>query len=249
MVCLYRLCLNISKTSLQLYSKKQSQAITPVVKIDQVQIKEEKVVKFLGLLVDEDLSFKQHIDYVCQKVSIAIGFMFRGKPIFEKPQLVALYNALLLPHLSYCNTIWAINYPTHTNRLFLLQKRAARVILGLPYHESVSHRFSEIDIKPLTVIRDLRCLLLAYKIKHVSVPHSIRNLIQWKEFDPDSPQLRNNGITVVPYSRTVYRQHTFRVHVSRLLNYLHALNPIVFSVPISTFKKTLKEQLIAFCCN
>jgi len=143
-----------------------------------MQFIRERVVKFLGILVDENLSFKEHIDFVCKKVSVAIGFMFRAKPVLEKPQLTALYNALVLPHLSYCNLIWAINFPTHINRTFLLQKRAARVILGLPYCHPVSHRFSELKMGSIIDLRDLKCLLLIYKIKHNIAPNSVKKLVE-----------------------------------------------------------------------
>ena len=128
-----RLCLNVSKTSYQLYTKKTENYVNPQIQINNQPITREKVVKFLGVLVDEDLTFKEQIDYVSKKVSTAIGFMFRGEPILERPQLIAIYNALVLPHLSYCNIVWSINFSTHINRLFLLQKRAARVILNLSY--------------------------------------------------------------------------------------------------------------------
>ena len=207
------------------------------------------MVKFLGVMVDEDLTFKQQIDYISKKVSTAIGFMFRGKPVLERPQLISLYNTLVLPHLSYCNLIWAINFSTHINRLYLLQKRAARVILNLSYRDHVSNRFPEINIKPLTDIRDLKCLVLTYKIKHQIAPISIKKLMEWKTPDITRPQLRNSGPIIVPFARTVYRQQTFRVYAAKLFNNLNALHPIDLNVSISTYKKTLKAQISFYQWN
>ena len=62
-----RLCLNISKTSYQLYNKKLNDITPHPIKINNVEIKREKVVKFLGVLVDENLSFKEQIDLICKK--------------------------------------------------------------------------------------------------------------------------------------------------------------------------------------
>ena len=44
-----------------------------------------------------------------------------------------LYNSFVLPHLSYCAVAWGNNYSTRTNKLFLLQKRALRIIHHKPY--------------------------------------------------------------------------------------------------------------------
>ena len=99
-----QLCLNIQKTSYQLYTCK-SMADIPQLAIHNVSIQRAKEVKFLGLIVDEDLSFKSHICYVAQKLSIAAGLMYRGRQILEKSQLLSIYNSLALPHLNYCSLI------------------------------------------------------------------------------------------------------------------------------------------------
>lgn len=237
-----RLCLNVSKTSYQLYTNKTLYS-KPHVRIDGASVDRVKVVRFLGMMVDEDLTFKDHIDYVCQKFSIAVGFMHRGKGIFEKSQLVSLYNALALPHLNYCSMVGAINYPTPLNRVFRLQKRAARVILGLAYCDPVSHRFHEIGLKTLADLRDLKSMLLVYKIKHGIAPHQVRGLIDWINLDDSLPNLRNRGPLVIQFARTVYRQHTYRIYGAKLFNSLNALSPINLNVPISKFKKVVNEQL------
>ena len=119
--------------------------------------------------------------------------MFRSRDILEREQLLTLYNSLFLPHLNYCNMIWAINFETHLKHLFLLQKREARIILGLLYTESATKIFKEIGIKPISVLRDLKCMILVYKVKHRLLPSQVCNLLEWKIFDPNRTQLRNAG--------------------------------------------------------
>jgi len=152
-------------------------------------------------------------------------------------------------HLSYCNLIWAINFSTHLNRLFLLQKRAARVILGLPYCHPVSHKFSELEMSPVTDLRDLKCLLLVYKIKHHAAPISIKKLVDWKIINEVQHQLRHVNPIIIPFSKTVYRQHTFRVYAAKLFNNLNSLDEINLNVPISSYKKTLKALLASLHWN
>ena len=65
-----RLCLNVLKTSYQLYTKKTEDAVVQQIQINNQPIKRERVVKFLGILVDEDLSFKEQIGYVCKQVFV-----------------------------------------------------------------------------------------------------------------------------------------------------------------------------------
>ena len=238
-----RLCLNLHKTSYQLYTTKWTSSV-PELKLNSMIIKRADSVKFLGLTVDEGLSFKQHIDQVCQKFSVAIGLMFRGRNVLETKHLILLYNSLALPHLSYCCLIWAINYPTSLGRLVGLQKRAARVILGLSYCEPVSHRFGEIGVKPLSVLRDLKCMLLLYKIKHRQAPTQVQNLIDWRGPNERLPSLRHRGPLAIKYTRTVYRQHTFRIYAPKLFNTLNNLTHLDFNIPISQFKTAVNGQLM-----
>ena len=237
-----RLCLNVSKTSFQIYTKKKL-SLSPVIQINNVNIKREKTVKFLGILVDENLTFQEHINYVCQKLSAGIGIMFRGKDVLESTQLKLLYNTLLLPHLTYCNLVWGINFESYTQRILLLQKRAARVILGLGYNESVLHKFSNIGLTPFMDILNLKSMIMVYKVKNNIAPPQVHHLLCWREPNSNHRELRNNNLLEIPYSRTAYKQRTFRVYASKLCNKLNSFSVLKFDIPISAFKTQIKNLL------
>ena len=143
-----RLCLNVSKTCYQLYTKRSIE-ISLDIKINDTTILRANSVKFLGVMVDEQLSFKRHIENIARKLAVGIGFLFRGREVLGRKELILLYNTLLLPHLNYCSLVWGINYPTNLHRLHILQKRAVRVILGLGYNDPVKHIFCELGISPI----------------------------------------------------------------------------------------------------
>lgn len=235
-----RLCLNVSKTCFQLYTKKPFD-VTPEIRINDVGITREKLVKFLGVIVDERLTFKQHIDSVAAKFAMNIGFLYRGREILTCIQLKLLYNAILLPHLTYCNLVWGINYPTHLNRLHLLQKRAARVILGLGYIDSVKHRLQEVGIIAIDELIQKRCMLLVYKIKHSMAPSQMQHLLHWRLSNSNVPRVRNRGPMMVPFARTKYKQHTFKIFAPKLFNSLSEMHAIDLNVPISAYKTNVAK--------
>ena len=51
----------------------------------------------------------------------------------SRDSMIKMYNALVWPHFNYCSTIWNDGCYSITNKLFKLQKRAARVITGDTY--------------------------------------------------------------------------------------------------------------------
>lgn len=98
-------------------------------------IKRECIVvrDFLGVLVDQHLSWKSHVSYAAKKISKTIGIMSKSRFYLSRKSLLSLYYTLVYPYLNYCNIIWSSNYPSNLNKLLLLQKRIVRIICGAEY--------------------------------------------------------------------------------------------------------------------
>ena len=78
--------------------------------------------KFLGITINQNLSWKPHIDIFHSKV---IGVIGKGWQYLDTN---SFYNSLFLPYMSHHNLIWASTYSSHIHPLFLLQKKAIRII-------------------------------------------------------------------------------------------------------------------------
>ena len=100
--------------------------------LDNVSVKQVEVTNFLGVFVDQHLSWKSHISYVAKKISKTIGIMSKSRFYLSRKSLLSLYYTLVYPYLNYCNIVWTSNYPSNLNRLFLLQKRIVRTTLLSP---------------------------------------------------------------------------------------------------------------------
>ncbi len=75
----------------------------------------------------------------CAKISKNIALLRRAKRFLTENALITMYNSLVLPHFTYCSTVW---YNGHITQLTIkLQKRAARVITNSEY----DIRSTEID--------------------------------------------------------------------------------------------------------
>ena len=83
--------------------------------------------KFLGVTIDSHLSWDNHIHNICNSVSRATGILYKLRYFLDDKTLFMLYNALILPHLNYCNIVWGNSATTKLNSILLLQKRAIRV--------------------------------------------------------------------------------------------------------------------------
>ena len=75
--------------------------------LDNIKISWSKTAKFLGVIIDENLSWKNHINYIEGKIAKNIGIIKRVKYCLSEKTMNTLYNTLVLPYLSYCNIVWA----------------------------------------------------------------------------------------------------------------------------------------------
>ena len=88
---------------------KKSVVLNPIV-LDGVTLDKVDSTKFLGVLIDGRLTWSNHIDVFRRKASNVIGSMYRLRKTVNNNNLLKIYNALILPHLTYCCKIWGNTY-------------------------------------------------------------------------------------------------------------------------------------------
>ena len=80
------------------------------------------------MILDEHMTWIPHITNVALKVSKTVGVMYKASFRLSKRSLITLYYSLLYPYLQYCVSVWGSTYPSNLSRIFMLQKRAVRII-------------------------------------------------------------------------------------------------------------------------
>ena len=87
-------------------------------------------VKFLGVIIDENISWEPQIGYLKQKLLCSIVVIKRIKKFIPKNEYLKIYNALFESHLSYCISSWGGISENKLQTLFSLQKRCIRILFG-----------------------------------------------------------------------------------------------------------------------
>ena len=127
-----KLSLNLTKKKWTLFqSQKKKRLIAndlAILYIDNFEIIRESVTKFLAVYIEENLTWKYHIEHVCNKVFKSIGIMYKTRNIFSKRIMKQLYFLFIHRYLNYANITW-----TSTNKSNLIsfcrqQKHAIRII-------------------------------------------------------------------------------------------------------------------------
>ena len=117
-----RLSLNVSKTNYIIfhpYNKPLKQHIT--LEINNKAIIEKDNIKYLGVIIDSRLNWKNHILAVSKKISRCI--LCKLRQFVNMKMLKSIYYSLLYSHLVYAIQVWGSACSTEINKILVLQKR------------------------------------------------------------------------------------------------------------------------------
>ena len=103
-------------------------------------------VKYLGMLLDKNLSFKNHIDQIIIKISKTVGMIAKLRHFLPRKTLIQIYNSLIGPYLSYAIAVWGSADKCHINKILILQKRALHFIYFDVRHERAPRNITDLFI-------------------------------------------------------------------------------------------------------
>ena len=171
-----KLTLNENKTEFLLFdSVDQLDAIDVKVGHMALAIKECKEIKYLGLILDSELNFKGHIDYIIKKVMKRIGAMYRSKSLLPIKYRKMFANALMLPQFDYLDTIYCRAGKTKLAELDVLYKKVAKIALGVQQTESSINVYRDMKWLPLHLRRQLHFSNYMFRIIHDNCPTNFMN--------------------------------------------------------------------------
>lgn len=131
--------------------------------VENEEIKGTSAHKFLGIHIDSKLKFGAHIEYLCGKVSsscYALRILCRE---LDERTAKGAYFALVESHLRYGVCFWGSCSQYHFNRLFILQKRAVRLLYKANRRDSCRPLFVAHKILTLPSIFLLEIVCLIHK--------------------------------------------------------------------------------------
>ena len=169
-----KLSLNASKTKyIFFHSQAHSGDIPlklPKLEINTTTIVRESVIKFLGVLLDENLSWKTHISTIENKISKNLGILYKARLVLNQKSIKQLYFSFIHSYLNYGNMAWGSTNKTKLNQLLRHQKHASRLIFfkdKLTHAKPLLQSINALNIYQLNIFR---ILLFMHKVKNERTP-------------------------------------------------------------------------------
>jgi len=241
-LCANRLSLNVGKTEFIIFRPpKMSLKDRIVLTLNKSKIYESRKIKYLGLIIDDRLSWKFHINELCKKLNRSIGMLYKIRQYCPTTVLKSLYHSLFSSHLSYGLAVWGNADLIYLDKISKLQKRAVRAITFADYRASSLPILKKLEILSVKDLFEYKVSSLMWDFDHNTLPPSLATQFSRKNtLHSHQTRMATSGKLEIKSTYTKkYGTKAFKVYGAKMLNQL--MNTEMYSG--SRTKKMFQNKL------
>jgi len=194
-----KLLINASKTKFMIFKNVNMQGIRLNLTIDNECLEEVQVIKYLGVMIDNKLSWLPQIERIMKKIVPLMGRLKRIRSKFNKRIINILYHSHILGTIRYCMNTWSMCPEYAKSKVEKLMKKALKILHKLePRTESelVFRMADQLNLHTLIFIEKAK---LIYKILHNQAKNNF-NIVRRNQVT--SVTTRQSHSLHIPTSRT-----------------------------------------------
>ena len=215
--------LNTKKSNLVIFRPRQKKirylpqiSIFDSEKKRRISSEHKSYIKYLGVLIDENLSWKNHLDCVITKISKTIGMIAKLRHFVPSSVLTNIYKSLILPYLTYGLVAWGNASKNYLNKIVVLQKRVLRLIYFVDRKERAIPLFVNAKILPITFLYYEAVCKLMFDVHNDSAPSNITKLFtRTSNIHTYNIRSSTSQLFSVKYPGLKMQKKPFRVLVSK----------------------------------
>ena len=199
-----KISLNCDKTQLIIFHKTRTKLPDKLnIKLNGILLNHTHSIKYLGVFLDETLSGDQHCFELSKILARANGILAKARH-YAPEELKSMYHALFSSHINYGSQIWGLTNNAYTQKIFLLQKAALRIITFSEFRANTSPLFKENKILKFKDRVTLENCLFVYDFLKKQLPRCFDDYFKTlKEVYPNlSTRNSKSGCLFIPPSKT-----------------------------------------------
>ena len=174
-----KLTLNADKSSFTIFkSPRKSINLPNSISFLNHKINRVSYIKFLGVTLDENLSFKQHINEVCNKLKNLFHVFYSIRGFLSKENIRTLYYALIYSRIKYGIVVYGQAKASNMKRIQTLQNILLKVLAGKKYRYSTDKLHNEFDLLKVSDITNQEVLTFVYNFFSNGLPGIFNNYFQ-----------------------------------------------------------------------
>ena len=246
-LCANRLSLNVAKTEFIIFKPprmKFEERFT--LKLNGVTLLESTKIKYLGIILDDRLTWKHHIYELRKKLNKSIGIIYKMKNLAPLKILLSLYYALFHSHLNYGICVWGNAPEQELHHIYLSQKKVIRILTNSDYLANTDPLFKKTGILKLEDIFKLQMAALMWDFENRTLPPCFSSYFtKVNQRHHYSTRLSNSNKlqTSQRVNTDSHGKTMFKFQGSRLWNTIIDLPFYHSSIKRATFRKKYKSHL------
>ena len=127
-----KLTVNYTKTNYMVFSGNGRAKFNGIIKMGNNTLKRVSSIKYLGLMIDENLNWKSHIAYLRSKISSCCNIMYKLRHLVPLESCISVYYSLFYSRISYGIMCWGSACPSVVNPIRVLQNKVIKAMLFKP---------------------------------------------------------------------------------------------------------------------
>ena len=236
-----RLSLNTKKTKLMIFHTPQKKFDMPTIKINNTELEQQTHFNYLGITINKHTKWDGHVKKIAIKISKASGIIFKLNDVLPYNVLITLYNALILPHLTYGILAWGYD----NDIIFKHQKRALRAVTSSRYNAHTGPLFKNMKLLKVKDIHKLSQLKFFYKRFHRELPEYFNTMLTMKPIDIHDHSTRKRDTFLIERIYHSFAEKCIRNSILHIVNGVpHAIKDKVSTHSFHGFSQYVKYFLI-----
>ena len=167
-------------------------------------ISRHDMISDLGMLLDNQLHFHEHIDKLIDKSTCRLNLLYKTRWLFDESTALSLYKALIAPYFDYGSPIYEVAPEYQLKRLQIVQNAAARLILVKEPGLTIYEMHERLKLDTLATRRSKTMVRITYGCIHDKEPTSLIDCLKPVEHGTQVTRATEAGYFTIPRTITNY---------------------------------------------
>lgn len=194
-----KLKVNVSKTKVMLMRgiRKKVNQNNLKIKLENIELEVVNEIKYLGVIIDKNLNFMEHVSYIGKKIGSKLGVLRRVGVNLTPYMRCVVYKVIVAPLFEYCSTVLLSVSETNLQYLQKLQNRGMRIILRCNNRAKIKDMMEALRFMSVKERMEYNVCILVYKMINGQCPNYLVNRVEivGKEMESKTRQKGNIYIT------------------------------------------------------
>ncbi len=203
----WKLKFKSSKSCDVIFTKSGTRNYNPLMLVNEI-IPQQSYHKHLGFILDKNLNFTEHVNYIAEKVQRLLNPLKALSYKLKSCHLNTIYSSFIRPYFDYGDILFASANMTSLKRLDRLQYNAALIVSGCIHGSNTNKVLACLNWKPLSDRRKERQQLYMFKVFNNMVPNYVAQIFNGCKNIPNQRVLRNTLPYRIPQNSSAKIRHS-----------------------------------------